>query len=75
MKIKVHMFEVGQNVKIVNDVQGDWFTGSEGVVADISYNKDGETVYGLRITKQGSNLLYEIEDMVYYFYVNELELI
>ena len=69
------MFEVGQNVKIVNDVQGDWFTGSEGVVADISYNKDGETVYGLRITKQGSNLLYEIEDMVYYFYVNELELI
>ncbi len=73
MKINVHIFEVGQNVKIVNDVQGDWFTGSEGVVEDISRNKDGETIYGLRITKQGNNLLYEIKDVVYYFYAHELK--
>ena len=75
MSIKVHMFERGQNVKIVNDVQGDWFTGSEGIVEDIGRNRDGVTTYGVRLTKKGHNLLYEVEDIVYYFYAHELALI
>lgn len=69
------MFNVGDNVKIVQDIQGDWFTGSEGVIEDVAVNEDNNTIYGIRVKKQGSNLLYEIDDVVYYFLAKELELI
>lgn len=71
----MYMFNVGDNVKIIQDIQGDWFTGSEGIIEDVAVNKDNNTIYGIRIKKQGNNLLYEIEDVVYYFLAKELELI
>ena len=69
------MFNIGDNIKIIKDEQGDWFTGSEGIIEDVAVNKDGNTIYGVRIKKQGNNLLYEIDNVIYYFLAEELELI
>ena len=69
------MFNIGDNIKIIQDEQGDWFTGSEGIIEDVAVNKDGNTIYGVRIKKQGNNLLYEIDNVIYYFLAKELELI
>ena len=69
------MFNIGDNIKIIKDEQGDWFTGSEGIIEDVAVNKDGNTIYGVRIKKQGNNLLYEIDNVIYYFLAKELELI
>ena len=69
------MFNIGDNIKIIKDEQGDWFTGSEGIIEDIAVNKDANTIYGVRINKQGNNLLYEIDNVIYYFLAKELELV
>jgi hypothetical protein len=68
------MFEINQKVKVVKDLNGDWFTGSEGTIEDIAINRNNDTIYGIRFTKRKNNLIYECEDTLYYFLARELEL-
>lgn len=68
------MFEINQKVKVVNDLNGGWFIGCEGVVEVL----DEDNLYGLRMYKP--NEMYaeaniDIGDTILYFNADELELI
>lgn len=70
------VFEIDQRVKVVHDMLGDYFLGSEGIIKDITYKeKENEFVYGLVIIKAGKNLSMYNETTIYYFVQGELELI
>lgn len=67
-------FNLGQRVKVIKDIHGEWFIGCEGVIEAI----DKDNLYGLRIYK--SNKIFteanmEIGDSILYFRAEELELI
>ena len=68
------MFEINQKVKVVKDLNGEWFIGCEGIIEAL----DKDNLYGLRIYK--SNKLFaeanmELGDSILYFRADELELI
>ena len=68
------MFEINQKVKVVKDLNGEWFIGCEGIIEAIDKNN----LIGLRICKPNalfSDAGIDICDTILYFKEEELELI
>ena len=68
------MFEINQKVKVVKDVNGEYFIGCEGIIKDI----DEDNLVGLEIYKvnkifASANML--LNEALLYFKEEELELV
>ena len=66
-------FNLGQRVKVVQDIHG-FFIASEGTVDCLGRNADGKSLYGISFYKIVDPLLKDnIGDEIYYFEEDELE--
>lgn len=70
------MFDINQYVRLVENDPEDVFYMSEGIIEDVTVDRNHDTIYGVKVMKYANEVLSNMdEEMLVYFKGHELSLV
>ena len=68
-----YIFNLNEEVEVISDGSGGYFVGVIGIIEDVTVGHDGNTIYGIRLTKGTDIVDIKTVNNLLYFLASELQ--